>query len=63
MFDIGIHQRLLGLEMSEHMLKNPLERISKGVRFSHENFARMEKIEVMPIYAVSTLWESTGEKP
>ena len=130
LFDLGIHQRLLGLELSEHMLKKPVELISKGnlaelfvgleliayhdpgirselfywhrearasnaevdyviqrgpeilpievksgtqggmrslflfleetglksgVRFSHENFAQMEKIEVIPIYAVSKL--------
>lgn len=132
LFDLGIHQRLLGLNLSGHMLKKPIDLISKGnlaelfvgleliaydapgirsqlfywhreskgsnaevdyvfqrgsdilpievkagtkggmkslflflaekglkygVRFSHENFARMEKIEVIPIYAVSTVFK------
>lgn len=131
LFDLGIHQRLLGLSLSEQMIHNPKELIQKGglaevfvglewiarspsrirpqlfywhretrgsnaevdyviqreasivplevkagtkgqmqslflflkerrlpyaVRFSHENFSRMEKIEVMPIYAVSKLF-------
>ncbi|HBQ20335.1 MAG: hypothetical protein A2Z91_05855 [Deltaproteobacteria bacterium GWA2_38_16] len=130
LFDLGIHQRLLGLNLSDHMLKDPMDLISKGnlaelfvglelmayhdptirpqlyywhresrasnaevdyvvqreneilpievkagtkggmrslflfleekgmklgVRFSHENFSRLEKIKVIPIYAVSTL--------
>lgn len=133
LFDLGIHQRLLDLDLSEHILKKPVELISKGnlaelfvglellayhepdsrpqlyywhrearasnaeidyviqrgheilpievkagtkggmkslflfleekgiplgVRFSHENFSRMEKVEVMPIYAVSRLFRA-----
>ncbi|MBI4223507.1 MAG: AAA family ATPase, partial [Deltaproteobacteria bacterium] len=132
LFDLGIHQRLLGLDLSDHMLKKPIELISKGnlaelfvglellayhdpgirpdlfywhrearastaevdyviqkgdkicpievkagtkggmrslflfleakgiasgIRFSHENFTRTEKAEVIPIYAVATLFK------
>lgn len=132
LFDLGLHQRLLDLNLSDHMLKEPIDLIGKGnlaeifvglelmayhepstrpqlyywhresrasnaevdyvvqkeneilpievkagtkggmrslflfldekrmksgVRFSHENFARMEKVEVIPIYAVSTLFK------
>ena len=31
--------------------------VDSAVRFSHENFSRMEKIQIMPIYAVSKLYE------
>lgn len=132
LFDMGIHQRLLGLDLSDYMLQRPVDLISKGnlaelfvgleltathdpgirpqlfywhrearasnaevdyvvqrgeailplevkagtqggmrslflfleekgvksgVRFSHENFARMDKVEVIPIYAVATLFK------
>lgn len=30
LFDLGIHQRLLGLNLSEHMLNRPIELIEKG---------------------------------
>ena len=138
LFDMGIHQRLLDLDLSEHILKKPVELISKGnlaelfvglellayhapdsrpqlyywhrearasnaevdyviqrgheilpievksgtkggmkslflfleekkmqsgIRFSHENFARLEKVTVMPIYAVSRLFESSHVAP
>ena len=130
LFDSGIHQRFLGLDLSDYMLQRPVDLISKGnlaelfvgleliaahdigirpqlfywhrearasnaevdyviqrgeeivpievkagtkggmrslflfleekgvksgVRLSHENFARMDKVDVMPIYAVETL--------
>lgn len=133
LFDMGIHQRLLGLDLSDYMLQAPVDLISKGnlaelfvgleltathdpgmrpqlfywhrearasnaevdyilqrgeevlpievkagtrggmrslflfleekgmksgVRFSHENFSRMDKVEVIPIYAVATLFNS-----
>ncbi|MBI2346748.1 MAG: ATP-binding protein [Deltaproteobacteria bacterium] len=134
LFDLGIHQRLLGLDLSEHIVKEPIDLISKGnlaelfvglellayhepsvrpqlfywhrearasnaevdyviqrdeailpievkagtkggmrslfafleekglslgIRFSHENFSRMERVAVMPIYAVSKLFSAT----
>ena len=29
--------------------------LKSGVRFSHENFDHMERVEIMPIYAVSRI--------